>query len=230
LFIVPSAIDPARIPQYAPHMLPQLRVASPCTADWSKMPGGDQVRYCEQCKLSVYNFAAMTSAEVEQLLARHTGRLCGRLYRRADGTMLTRDCPVGFRFLVRRVSHVAGAALTALMSVGFATAQETAKSPAVVQIQSAYAGVEFTVVDPKGVALMNASIALRQKKNGAPIIGTTDASGNFRRSDLSPGKYSLAVQAPGFADTMMNLKLRSGKMERSVIKMNYPVIVVGEVF
>lgn len=227
---MPSAIDPARIPQYAAHMLPQLRVASPCTADWDKMVGDDQVRYCEQCKLSVYNFATMTSAEVEQLLARHTGRLCGRLYRRADGTIITRDCPVGFRFLVRRVSRVAGAALTALMSVGFATAQETAKSPAVVQIQSANAGVEFTVVDPKGVALMNASIALRQKKSGAPITGTTDSSGNFRRSDLPAGKYSLAVQAPGFADTTRNLRLRSGKMERSVIKMNYPVVVVGEVF
>jgi Carboxypeptidase regulatory-like domain len=211
-------------------MPPQLRVASPCTADWEKMPGGDQVRYCEQCKLSVYNFSALTSPEVEQLLARHTGRLCGRLYRRADGTILTRDCPVGLRFLVRRVSRVAGAALTALMSVGFATAQEATKNPPVVQIQNVNAGVEFTVVDPKGIALMNASIALRQKKNGAPIIGTTDASGNFRRSDLSPGKYSLAVQAPGFADTMLNLKLRSGKMEHSVIKMNYQVIVVGEVF
>ncbi len=211
-------------------MLPQLRVASPCSADWEKMPGGDQVRYCEQCKLSVYNFAAMTSAEVEQLLTRHTGRLCGRLYRRADGTILTKDCPVGFHFLVRRVSRVAGAALTALMSVGFATAQETPKSPAVVQIQSANAGVEFTVVDPKGVALMNASIALRPKKSGAPITGTTDSSGNFRRSDLPPGKYSLAVKAPGLADTTMNLKLRSGKIERSVIKMNYQVVVVGEIF
>lgn len=122
-------------------MLPQLRVASPCTADWEKMPGGDQVRYCEQCKLSVYNFSALTSPEVEQLLARHTGRLCGRLYRRADGTILTKDCPVGLRFLVRRVSRVAGAALTALMSVGFATAQEATRNPPVVQIQNVNAGV-----------------------------------------------------------------------------------------
>ena len=211
-------------------MLPQMRVASPCSADWDKMPGGDQVRYCEQCKLSVYNFAAMSSSEIQQLLSQRTGRVCGRLYQRADGTILTKDCPVGFRFLVRRVSRIAGAALTALMSVGFATAQETAKNPAVVQIQNANAGVEFTVVDPKGVALMNAAIALRRKKSGTPITGTTDSSGNFRRSDLPPGKYSLAVQAPGFAHKTMNLKLRNGKMERSVVKMNYPVVVVGEVF
>jgi len=60
-------------------MLPQLRVASPCTADWERMGGDDRVRYCDQCKLNVYNFSAMSSSEIEQLLLKSTGRVCGRL-------------------------------------------------------------------------------------------------------------------------------------------------------
>jgi len=43
-------------------MLPQLRVASPCTADWEMMTRDDRVRYRDLCKLNVYNFSAMSAA------------------------------------------------------------------------------------------------------------------------------------------------------------------------
>jgi hypothetical protein len=56
----------------------------------------DRVRYCDQCKLSFYNFSAMSSSEIKVLL-NSTARVCGRLYQRPDGTILTKDCPVGFR-------------------------------------------------------------------------------------------------------------------------------------
>ena len=32
------------------------------------MPGDDRIRYCPECQLSVYNFSAMTRAEVETLV------------------------------------------------------------------------------------------------------------------------------------------------------------------
>jgi hypothetical protein len=56
-------------------MLPEIRVASPCAADWDRMLGDDRARYCEQCRLNVYNFSAMTSLEVERILANRSGRL-----------------------------------------------------------------------------------------------------------------------------------------------------------
>jgi hypothetical protein len=37
----------------------------------------------------------MTAAEVSALIVETEGRLCARIYRRADGTVLTSDCPVG---------------------------------------------------------------------------------------------------------------------------------------
>jgi hypothetical protein len=87
------------------------------------MKGDDRVRFCGECNLKVYNFSAMESSEVEQLVANREGRLCGRFYQRPDGTMLSQNCPVGFRAKVRRFSRVAGAALSAAMSAGLAAAQ-----------------------------------------------------------------------------------------------------------
>jgi hypothetical protein len=100
-----------------------VRVAAPCRADWEKMVGDERMRYCGECSLHVYNLSGMTKREAEALIANAEGRLCVRFYRRADGTVLTRNCPVGLRALKRRVSRVAGATLSAVLGffagVGF---------------------------------------------------------------------------------------------------------------
>lgn len=94
-----------------------VRVAAPCPADWEKMVGDERVRFCGQCSLHVYNLSGMTKREAEGLVANSEGRLCVRYYSRADGSILTRNCPVGLRALKQRVSRVAGAALSAV--IGF---------------------------------------------------------------------------------------------------------------
>lgn len=71
-------------------------LSSPCPARWSDMRGDDRVRHCDACQKNVYNLTAMPTEEAEALLAEEGGR-CLRLYRRADGTVLTNDCPVGLR-------------------------------------------------------------------------------------------------------------------------------------
>lgn len=90
--------------------LQKLQVASPCYERWDRMKGDDRVRHCASCKLNVYNVKELTAAEVEALVMRTHGQLCMRLYRRWDGTLLTRDCPVG---LQRARMRVAGAMATA---------------------------------------------------------------------------------------------------------------------
>src|SRR5438270_4046304 len=92
-----------------------VRVAAPCPADWNRMVGDERMRYCGQCNLHVYNLSGMTRKEAESLIANAEGRLCLRFYRRADGTILTRNCPVGLRALKRRVTRVAGAMLSAVL-------------------------------------------------------------------------------------------------------------------
>jgi hypothetical protein len=97
--------------------LSKVRVASPCAADWDSMIGDERVRFCGQCELNVYNLAALTKAQAENLIVRTEGRLCVRFYRRRDGSILTQDCPVGLRALRQRMSRIRRA--VASMLLGF---------------------------------------------------------------------------------------------------------------
>ena len=103
--------------------LNNVRVAAPCPADWDSMYGDERVRFCQQCQLNVYNLSEMSRAEAEELIGRADGRLCVRYYRRKDGSILTQNCPVGLRRLKRRLSRVATAigssVLSFLAGVGF---------------------------------------------------------------------------------------------------------------
>jgi hypothetical protein len=93
--------------------LDNVRVAKPCPADWNAMFGNDRKRFCGECKLNVYNLSDMSRGEAENFLLEAEGRVCIRFYRREDGTILTKDCPVGLAALKRRVSR----AMTAVFSV-----------------------------------------------------------------------------------------------------------------
>jgi hypothetical protein len=81
------------------------------------MIGNDKVRFCNQCSLNVYNISTMTKQQGEALILKTEGRLCVKLYRRADGTILTADCPVGLRAIRKRISRIASATLTAALSL-----------------------------------------------------------------------------------------------------------------
>src|ERR1700750_3421422 len=98
-------------------LLKRMRVASPCSVGWENMAGDERTRFCNQCNLHVYNISAMTREEVSSLIKSTEGRICARLYKRADGTVLTKDCPLGLRAFRRRVSKMAGAALTAILAL-----------------------------------------------------------------------------------------------------------------
>ena len=89
--------------------LNNVKIASPCSQDWNAMIGTDRKRFCGDCKLNVYNLSDMTKKDAENLLANAEGRLCVRFYRRADGTVLTKDCPVGWARVKQRASKMAAA-------------------------------------------------------------------------------------------------------------------------
>src|SRR5262245_20354331 len=90
--------------------LDNISVASQCKASWDAMAGDNRVRFCSECKLNVYNLSAMSRAEAVSLITSREGRTCVRFYRRSDGTMLTRDCPVGWRAWRKRMLTACAAA------------------------------------------------------------------------------------------------------------------------
>ena len=101
-----------------------INVASPCSVSWESMDGDGQVRYCSQCELNVYNLSSLSREDAEQLVQEREGRLCVRFYRRADGTVLIRDCPVGLRSIRRRLARVVGgiAAMIGFLTCGILVA------------------------------------------------------------------------------------------------------------
>jgi hypothetical protein len=68
------------------------------------MEGDDRVRHCCDCRLNVYNVAEMEREEVIRLIQQKEGRLCFRMHRRQDGTLITRDCPTGLRAVRRKIA------------------------------------------------------------------------------------------------------------------------------
>ncbi len=88
----------AGMPKRGLPLLDRVRVASPCKADWNEMLGDERVRFCLSCEKNVYNLSSMAKDDAEALLRERLGDdLCVRFYQRADGTILTADCPVGVK-------------------------------------------------------------------------------------------------------------------------------------
>jgi hypothetical protein len=82
------------------------------------MKGDDVVRHCGACDRNVYDLSRMTSGEVRALFNCESGQACLRFYTRADGTVMTSDCPVGLRKL--KLELLAGWATVLTLAFGAA--------------------------------------------------------------------------------------------------------------
>ena len=126
-----------------------LHIASPCDADWAAMPGTERVRNCADCALNVYNLSELTAREARALIRQHEGRLCLRLYRRADGTVLTRDCPEGVPSAAteRRRGALVAIALAALFAGSVGMTQAAWSLLGSVASTTYYGGGEYVMGD-----------------------------------------------------------------------------------
>jgi hypothetical protein len=97
--------------------LDNIKIASPCSANWDEMQGNERKRFCGECKLNVYNLSGMTRYDAENLLRVSEGTLCVRYFQRGDGTVLTADCPVGWAKVKQRLSVAAAATFSMLLAL-----------------------------------------------------------------------------------------------------------------
>ena len=110
-----------------PIVAEQLMIAAPCSKKWEEMHGDHRRRYCGDCRLFVYNVPELTPEALVRAIESSEGDFCGRLYTRADGTVMTEDCPVGHAARARRKVIAAFAFVTTLV----ATALGVARLPSV---------------------------------------------------------------------------------------------------
>jgi len=128
-----------------------FRISSPCPKSWDDLVGDNRLRYCSQCKLNVYNFAEMGREEVERIVRRSEGRICGTLFVRGDRTATLRDCPSArARTLTRRALKVAGFLLLAGFTWVCRTSERPDRSTLPNWIQAA-----LSVIDPEPPAPFN---------------------------------------------------------------------------
>lgn len=213
-----------------------MRIASPCSVGWERMAGDDRVRFCNQCNLNVYNISEMTRKQAEALIATTEGRLCAKLYRRADGTILTRDCPVGLRALRRRVSRIAGATFTAMMGLcmnifGQTPARECMQGSGSLPVkiertraesQDGRASILGTVFDPAGATIPGTKVTLINDESKAEQISTSTEEGSFQFPLLEAGSYTLKVELSGFKTTMIE-RITVKPDEATIVKVNLDI-------
>ena len=77
-------------------LLDDIQLTYRCPVAWDSMEGDERVRFCGECRQNVYNLSEMSRAEAEAIVRqRETDAVCIGFYRRDDGTVLTRECPLG---------------------------------------------------------------------------------------------------------------------------------------
>ena len=191
-------------------LLDRIRIAAPCHVSWESMSGTDRARFCSQCQLHVYDISQLSRQQAIALIASTQGRICGRVHRRADGTVLTRDCPVGLRALRRRAARVAGASLAAVLSLFSGVAgQKRAPDKNSCQQSSAYkierkpvqgqGVIRGKILDANGADVPDARVTLLNELTKEKFQTDSSIHGEFVLPAVTSGQYTLEIHALGFA-------------------------------
>lgn len=219
--------------------LDRLRIASPCPITWEQMKGDERARFCDLCSLHVYNIAELTASEAKSLIANTEGRICARLFRRSDGTVITRDCPVGLRAIRRRVARTAGAVFATLISLcggafgqkmkegDKACRQQVKITRTVTENLKKYGAVAGTVVDPNGAVITNAEVGLIDVNLKKSCEVVSDDGGSFRFANVTPGVYQLVVKSDNFKNLVLKDLKVSAKETTNVETILLPAQEVG---
>ncbi|MFA6238063.1 MAG: hypothetical protein WC635_12090 [Bacteriovorax sp.] len=106
--------------------LQEIKIASPCHVSIEKMEDRGNCFHCHECKLNVYHFSSLTNAEIADLLNQNNEKLCVGMFKREDGTVITKDCPLGLAdlgFVYRRSGLLKAASflMFLLLSTSFAS-------------------------------------------------------------------------------------------------------------
>jgi|SRR3954468_11550856 len=189
-----------------------VRIASPCSTAWDKMSGDDQVRFCPQCQLNVYNFAEMHETEVNRLLDEREGRVCAKVYQRACGTVVTKDSPVAFRILPLLpgfTDRLQPETVDLLIGKQQQIVPETRPLP---QSHPGETGITLLAYDPMGLAATNTPFFIQDQKTRSRTTGHTDASGRLRFTGISAGSYLLDCGPANLAMAPRTIEVREGQV------------------
>ena len=218
-----------------------MRVAKPCSAAWEAMTGDERSRMCSQCSTRVYNIEEMTASEVRDFVFTNEGRTCIRLHRRADGTVITKDCPKGLERIRRRTFGIAAAAFAAvlgLFSISFGQKGHPDPTRLIpgATVERVYPtdeekniSIRGTAVDTHGAVIPGVKVSIfrvdsKKKKPEKAVI--SDMRGVFIVPTLPDGEYRIEAGRTGFRTIKVkNLSL----LADSILNIDFRFEVTGDV-
>ncbi|MBA4075448.1 MAG: hypothetical protein C0508_10420 [Cyanobacteria bacterium PR.023] len=181
--------------------LNKIMIASPCSIGWENMEGDERVRFCKACQLNVYNTSQMSNNEITALMANDKSS-CLRIYRRADGTMMTDDCPIGLRRVrnaAKRMTKRLAQLAASIWALTLSLSGSLAKEPATKAIGASNKAETQAVAEP-------------QFQASAPANGTQMAD---RRAQHYYEKALANLKAKEFAKAELNFKAATNFLAKS---------------
>jgi Carboxypeptidase regulatory-like domain len=195
-------------------ILDRVSIGSSCQTDWEAMNGDQSHRYCDQCEKSVYNFSQLTRSQAEALIARTNGKLCARIERRPDGSILTADKSYTLPRFNQKFLRIASATMSAALSLAPVVAAKPVKNLPVLnfsqeqKVKAESKDTEKTarilgiVYDPAQAVIQNTQITLINEVTKNERKTTSTGDGTYEFALLEAGKYSLVFEALGFKKTI----------------------------
>jgi hypothetical protein len=98
---------------------------------WEDMQGDNRKRFCEQCQLTVHNISDMSDVEAAAIIGVEGERTCVYMYKKADGTVVTDNCPRALRAIRNKIGAGALVALIAVTAASSLAAGSMAAPPIV---------------------------------------------------------------------------------------------------
>jgi ankyrin repeat protein len=219
------------------NLIDRVSVEKPCTADWNRMFGNDEVRFCEHCAKSVHNLSAITRKDAERLVKKSNGKLCIRYYTDKNKKIAFTDAPVQITRLGRRVSQFAASVFTAALSVSSVAAQGSARIAPENQVApvqtsgiktNSHGGATIlsgTVKDSSGAVIPNATVTLFDGQNSRIASTASNSEGFYKFDSFADGVYSVEFSAMAFkTHKIENVQISTGKETTADAEMS-----VGEV-
>ncbi len=152
-------------------ILDDVSIASPCPVKFEQMTGDEKIRFCDLCQLNVYNVSQMTRIEAEELLNDKSDQVCLRLYRRKDGTLITKDCPVGKGFSDRIKFKIRSIAAVIVSFISTASAFAQSDSKLLKEIGRSEGPTDMNLFEVSNV--IDGRPYLKRDKAGTPINTTS---------------------------------------------------------
>lgn len=211
-------------------ILDDISIASPCPVKWDQMQGDEKIRFCSLCELNIYNISLMTRKEAEVLLEAEADNICLRMYRRKDGTLITKDCPIGKRLseqFQNKVRKVATVMIALLSSFTHAFAQDSAKSQKTSRVEGPkdsklFPPSEITIVDGRPCIKQDISTSIKRSfGESGPENSARDAfkaASDYEKN----GKFEQALASYGCAiTTFRDSKIKYDNVFASTVAKRY---------